>query len=352
MGILSFVIIFGVLVSLHELGHFVTARLFKVHVLEFGIGIPPRVWGFKRGGTTYSLNALPIGGFVKMLGEEDSSDPRSLAARPAWQRACVIGAGAFMNAVLALVLFAVVFMVPQDTRVGDVTVLGVASGSPAALAGLREGDVIREVNGRTVENFRDLHFQYQLRRGATATTVVERGGALLPFDVIPRWKVPPGEGLTGIRVDLLNERTVSQSEPFWNAVPMAGKRIADSVVLMKNGISSWFSGGSDPLDEVSGPVGIVQVTGEVAGLGIVPLLTLAALLSLNLAILNILPFPALDGGRLFFIAVEVLRGGKRIPPHREALAHAMGFALLMVVFLAVTYNDILRWVGGGSPLGG
>ena len=96
MGILSFVIIFGVLVSLHELGHFVTARLFKVQVLEFGIGIPPRVWGFKRGGTTYSLNALPIGGFVKMLGEEDSSDPRSLAARPAWQRACVIGAGAFV----------------------------------------------------------------------------------------------------------------------------------------------------------------------------------------------------------------------------------------------------------------
>ena len=163
--------------------------------------------------------------------------------------------------------------------------------------------------------------------------------------------MPPGEGLTGIRVDLFNERTVSQSEPFWNAVPMAGKRIADSVVLMKNGISSWFSGGSDPLDEVSGPVGIVQVTGEVAGLGFVPLLTLAALLSLNLAIINILPFPALDGGRLFFIAIEVLRGGKRIPPHREALAHAMGFALLMVVFLAVTYNDILRWAGGGSPLG-
>ena len=352
MGFLSFIIIFGALVSLHELGHFATARLFKVKVLEFGIGIPPRVWGFKRGETQYSLNALPIGGFVKMLGEEDPSDPRSLAAKPAWQRAAVIGAGAFMNALLAVVLFAIVFMVPQDTRVGDVTVLGVAPGSPAALAGLREGDIVREVNGRSVENFRDLHFQYQLRRGATATTVVERGGELLPYDVIPRWKVPAGEGLTGIRVDLFNDRTVPRSEPFWDAVPKAGKRIADSVVLMKNGISSWFVGASDPLDEVSGPVGIVQVTGEVAGLGIVPLLTLAALLSLNLAIVNVLPFPALDGGRLFFIAIEVVRGGKRIPPHKEALAHATGFALLMLVFLAVTYNDILRWAGGGSPLGG
>ena len=262
MGFLSFIIIFGALVSLHELGHFATARLFKVKVLEFGIGIPPRVWGFKRGETQYSLNALPIGGFVKMLGEEDPSDPRSLAAKPAWQRAAVIGAGAFMNALLAVVLFVIVFMVPQDTRVGDVTILGVAPGSPAALAGIREGDVIREVNGRSVENFRDLHFQYQLRRGATATTVVERGGELLPYDVIPRWKVPAGEGLTGIRVDLFNDRTVSRSEPFWDAVPKAGERIADSVVLMKNGISSWFVGASDPLDEVSGPVGIVQVTGE------------------------------------------------------------------------------------------
>lgn len=352
MGILSFVTVFAVLILFHEIGHFTTAKLFKVKVLEFGMGIPPRIWGITRGETKYSINALPVGGFVKMLGEEDPSDPRSLGAKPAWQRIVVLGAGAFMNALLAIVLFAIVFMIPQDTRVGDLTVVAVASGSPAAEAGIAKGDVIRKVNGRTIENFGDLSFQYQLRRGATATTIIERNGEVLPIDVIPRWKVPAGEGPTGISIDLFNDRFVSRSEPIWGAIPKAGKRIGDTVVLMKNGISAWFVGNTHPLDEISGPVGIAQVTGEVAGLGVIPLLTFAAVLSLNLAIMNVLPIPALDGGRLFFIAIEVIRRGRRIPPHKEALAHATGFALLMIMFVAVTYNDILRWVRGDSFLGG
>lgn len=350
--VLSFVIVFGTLILLHELGHFVTAKLAGVKVLEFGMGFPPKLLSFKRGETTYTLNLLPLGGFVKMMGEEDPTHPRSLAAKPLPIRAIVISAGAFMNGVLAFALFAIVAMIPITTDIGNVNVVNVADDSPAAIAGLLPGDTITHVNGRRIENFGDLQYQYQLRLGATATTKVLRDGEPLAFDLIPRWKKPAGQGPTGIRIEMTDVESISRSKPPWEAIPHAGKRIADTVVLMKNGIASWFIGDSDPLKEVTGPIGIAQVTGEFAKLGIVPLLTLAAVLSLNLALMNILPLPALDGGRLFFIGLEFLRRGKRIPPQKEALVHMAGFIALILLIFAVSYNDILRITRGESILGG
>ncbi|MEE9284189.1 MAG: RIP metalloprotease RseP [Dehalococcoidia bacterium] len=350
--LIAFVAIFVPLVVIHELGHFVTAKLTGVRVLEFGIGIPPRIWGFRRGETLYSINAIPLGGFVKMQGEEDPSDPRSLAAKPVAVRAAVLGAGATMNLILAIALFTVVFMVPRTVQVGDVTIEEVAANSPAAIAGLQEGDIIRRVDGRRVENFRDLRYRYQLKLGAKATTQVERDGQLLAFDVKPRFETPEGEGPTGIQVSLANPGEATRSAPFWVAVPRAGRQISEARVIMKNGIESWFVGSRSPQDDALGPIGIAQVTGEVASLGIIPLISLAALLSLNLAIFNILPIPALDGGRLFFLAIEVVRRGKRIPPQKEALVHLTGFALLLLLIVIVTFNDISRIIGGDSPLGG
>ncbi len=350
--ILTFLAVFIPLVMIHELGHFAMAKLFRVKVMEFGLGLPPRLWGFRKGETLYSINALPLGGFVKMLGEEDPTDPRSLAAQRAWKRAIVLGAGAFMNAVLALVLFAVVLMTPQTVTVGDITVKEVAPDSPAAAAGLQPGDVIREMGGRKIETEGDLIRQVQLSLGGDTGIVLQRGTELVRVSLTPRWEPPPGQGPIGIVREMNNTRQVSRSDPFWEAAPNAGRQMADSLILMKNGIASWFVGERSPQDDALGPVGIARVTGEVADIGFVAVLLFAALLSLNLAIFNILPFPALDGGRLFFLAIEVARRGKRIPPQKEALVHLAGFAILIGLFVIVTFNDIARIVRGESALGG
>ena len=348
--IIAFLGVFGLLVMVHELGHFATAKLSGVKVLEFGLGFPPRLLRFQRGETTYTLNAIPFGGFVRMMGEEDPSDPRSLAGKPVPIRAMVISAGAMMNALLPILLFAIVFMVPKDTVVGDVTILSVADNSPAAEAGLLPGDVITRVNGRRVENLSDLSYQLALRRGANATVMTERGGEVLSQDVVPRWKPPEGQGATGITVELAAAHEVSRSKPFFSAIWSGARRTVETVVLAKNEIQGWFIGDREP--QVSGPVGIAQITGEVAGLGFLPLLELAALLSLNLAVLNILPLPALDGGRLLFLAIEVVRRGKRVPPQKEALVHLAGFVVLITAILIISYFDVLRIARGDSLLGG
>jgi regulator of sigma E protease len=235
--------------------------------------------------------------------------------------------------------------------VGDVTIMEVAPDSPAAAAGVQPGDVIREVSGRRIEGSGDLRRQYQLHLGGEMTTIVERGGERLTLKVTPRWNPPPGEGSVGIAYTLQNARRVSRSYPFWEAVPKAGRETVDVLILMKNGIASWFEGGRSPQDDALGPVGIARVTGEVAGIGIRAVVLFAALLSLNLAIFNILPIPALDGGRLFFLAIEVARRGKRIPPQKEALVHLAGFAILIGIFVLVTFNDLARWVRGEGPVG-
>ena len=348
--IIAFLAVFGLLIIIHELGHFVTAKLSGVKVLEFGIGFPPRLLRFRRGETTYTLNAIPLGGFVKMMGEEDPTHPRSLAGKPIPIRALVISAGALMNAILPVILFAIVFMVPKDTVVGDVTVTSVAANSPAAVAGLQPGDVIRRVNGRQVENFGELRFRLRLRTGAKATMITERGGQLLSQDVVPRWQPPEGQGATGIAVELVNPQEVKRSKPFFSAVWSGARRSVDTLVLVKNEVTAWFIGDTSP--QLAGPVGIAQLTGEVADLGVLALLEFAALLSINLAILNILPLPALDGGRLLFLAIEVVRRGKRISPQKEALVHLAGFVFLISAVVFISYFDILRIARGESLLGG
>lgn len=375
----------GILVALvviHEFGHFVAAKMFGIKVLEFGIGFPPKAWTYARkGGTEYTLNWLPIGGFVRLLGEEDPTDPQSLAAAPRWKRLTVLFAGVFMNFILAIVLMTAGFMIPRDRSLSMAQITDVAANSPASRAqiegemrdgskpqqGLQPGDMVLEVEGRDVKNTSELVYANRLNLGKTQTWLISRSGATLTAQVYARWDPPSGQGPTGVRIGApmicgdVNDKgepincqlRYPYSESVWYANPLEAlpKGIGalwDTLVLTKNEIQTRLQpggGGAASQDgpAFQGPVGIASQTGDIIDQeGWRPLIELAALLSLNLAIFNALPIPMLDGGRMLIILIEFVRGGKRIAPEKEALVHLTGFALLMAMVLVVTFFDITR----------
>jgi regulator of sigma E protease len=423
LGILFFLVI------MHELGHFTVAKLSGIQVLEFGLGMPPKVFSFKRGETEYSFNLLPIGGFVRMLGEEDPSAPRSIASQSAWKRLAVLAAGPGMNAVLPIFLLAAAFMIPRAVTITDVVVVSVVPGGPADRAGVEAGDIIREVQGDEVLNSTSVQAGIQTRLGADMQWTVEREGQLIEL-TIPQVRAnpPAGEGATGvslangrvsvesvqpgsiassiglqpgdtllridgrgildadqvqvaidaaiaqdpsdpISVEVLRDGQVVQltmpadAESLGGvtldvrpeesrslgpiaAIPAAFEQLVEILITFRNEIGRMISGAA-PV-EFAGPVGIAQLTGQVAEAGLGPLVTWAALLSINLAIINILPLPALDGGRITFVLLELVRGGRRIAPEKERLVHMLGFAFLMAMIVLVTANDLQRIFSGGS----
>jgi regulator of sigma E protease len=349
--IVSFLAVIVVLILAHELGHFITAKASGVGVIEFGLGFPPRLVGIKRGETLYSLNLIPLGGFVKLAGEEDPSVPGSLAGRSIKTRLLVLSAGSLMNLLLPILLFSIAFMVPHDLVVEPLVVKEVAANSPAASAGIEPGDTLLGINGKLINNFSEFQRYVYLHLGKKITLLVKHSDATTEeIQVIPRWQPPEGEGAIGIERDIefaLSNRTiVSQHEPFWKAISMGAGECIETFVLFKNGIESMIIGAA-PV-EVAGPVGIAQITGEVAKAGISPLLEFAAFLSINLGIINIFPLPALDGGRIVFVLLEWVRRGKRVPARTEGMIHLIGFALLMVFFVAITYQDIIRIISGNG----
>ena len=347
LTIVAFIGVIVVLIVAHELGHFITAKASGVKVEEFGIGFPPRLLSVRRGETLYSLNAIPLGGFVKMAGEEDPKVPRSLASKSIGTRLLVLSAGPLMNALLPLLLFSIAFMIPHDMVIGQVFVEEVAPNSPAAMAGIESGDMIISINGRTVNNTIDLSRYIHLNLGKDTTIVVKHSDSTAEdIQVIPRWKPPEGQGAIGIVVNTAYPTIVRQHYPFWRAIPMGASECIETFVLFKNGIISMIIGAT-PV-EVAGPVGIAQITGEVAKAGISPLLEFAGFISINLAIINILPLPALDGGRIVFVLLEWVRRGKRVSPKTEGLVHFIGFAMLMALILLITYQDIIRIISGDS----
>ena len=561
--VLPFVGILLALVILHELGHYFTAKLAGVRVEEFGIGLPPRIRGKRFGETLYSINWLPIGGFVRLTGEESSGllierlnranpkldglepgdrithingkrvhspqqfadrlveginnrdvemivtrteadggegrwsyslkaaeeqdadapdtseplldpdayrnpggrepsqvtvfgitvglDPRSLGSQSRLTRIGILAAGAAVNAILPIFLFAIAAMIPDNVAAGPAVVTSVIQGAPAQRAGIEPGDRIIAANGDQIVNALDLTRAVQLNLGEEMRFTVERetvtdaiSGAtsterfevdvharLAPqplthtvqegesidqiaerlgvpaLHVISAWgaeteeiaadtrlelpggqayvtqpddtmlsiaadqgvridalyaalglnpRYPPAgtpievpQGATGISVANGTTRIISQGYSFWEAIPRGFEQIGATFVLVRNRIRSWIAGG-EPID-LSGPVGIARVTGEVVEqVGWVRLIELAALLSLNLAIINILPLPMLDGGRIFFILIEIARRGKRISPEKEGLVHMAGFAMLLIFIVVISYFDIARAIEGESLL--
>jgi len=282
-----------------------------------------------------------------MAGEEDPKVPGSLASKGIGTRLLVLSAGSLMNALLPLLLFSIAFMVPHNLVTGQVVVEEVALNSPAARAGIEAGDVIVSINDKPVHNIGDLHRYIQLNLGKEVTLLIKHSDSTTEdARVIPRWKPPEGQGAIGIMIRLSNPTIISQHYPFWKAIPMGVGECIETFVIFKNGILSMIIGATPVA--VTGPVGIAQITGEVARAGISPLLEFAAFLSINLAIINIFPLPALDGGRIAFVLLEWVRRGKRVSPKTEGLVHFIGFAMLMAVMLIITYQDIIRIISGDS----
>lgn len=428
--ILYFFLVLGFLVLVHELGHFATAKAFGIKVLEFGFGYPPRLFGIRRGETLYSFNLLPLGGFVKLHGEEDNTDPRSLASKKISTRLIVLSAGSLMNLLLPVFIFAVLFAVPHETVKTNVRIMEIAQNSPAYFAGILPGDRIVSIDGRGIGNSNDVNFILQTNLGSDVPWVLERNGQSIVLNLVPRYQPPPGQGASGVTLaneivsisnvtfsssadqigfkvgdtllswgdmpvnaenhislisELLSEREEgiinvrvwrenkivslavpsslnistsgfefstkpmeTQSYSLWEAIYKSVIHTKDILVLAKNEVTTWLIGARSP--QLTGPIGIAQLTGEVARSGVSSLVEFTALLSINLAILNILPIPALDGGRIFFVVLEWLRGGKRIAPEREGFVHLIGFVVLLTMIAIISYRDIARIIQGEGIL--
>lgn len=366
--ILVFLLILSVLVLIHEAGHFFVAKFFKIKVEEFGFGLPPRAFGIKRGETIYSINWLPIGGFVKLYGEDEAGagkvtlpkeqkqkslpkdSSRAFYSRPVWQRATVVFAGVFMNFILAVTIVSFLFSfigVPVPGK--DVIVDQVISGAPAQKAGLKKGDTIVSINSIKIESPDQLVSYTKGHLGEKLILKVKDQKAnVRELEVIPRKTYPSDQGPMGVAI---SQSVTTKKYPIWEAPFVGTKEVLNQSVMIGKGlftvVSQLVTKGSVPQD-VAGPVGIAQLTGTVVGIGLPAVLSFVALLSLNLAIINILPIPALDGGRLFFILIEGFTG-RKVSPRIENYAHTIGMAVLLGLIALITIHDLLRIISG-QPL--
>lgn len=349
--LIVFILILSFLVLIHEFGHFWVAKKNGIKVEEFGLGLPPRIASFKKGETLYSLNALPFGGFVRLFGEEEAAagtlltkeeQSRAFYAKKPLQRVLVILAGPIMNFILAVVILSVLFIKGVYLPAINVRVVEVAKKSPASIVGIKANDVIKEMRYKgtvhTVKSSSDVISLSKKFAKKEITLVVNREKDTLLFSMTPRSNPPKGQGSMGI--------VISQYEykkAVWYKAPYEG--LSTALVISREFYGELFGALSElahfknPNIAVAGPVGIAKISGEAARSGVQTLALFVSLLSLNLALINILPFPALDGGQLFMILVEAVTR-RKISPLLRARINTVGFAILIGLILLVTVRDI------------
>ena len=342
ISLILFIFILGLIVLIHEFGHFLFSKLFGVYVYEFSIGMGKRLWFKKKGDTEYSIRAVPLGGYVSLAGEEIEDDikvpkDKKLMAKPAWQRFLIMFAGAGFNFVLALVLLfisALIFgSVSTKPIVGFVT-----EEYPAYEAGLREGDLILEIDDVKVKSWDAAMWEIQMSGGKELEFYVEDvNGNYKTINVTPI-KEEAEDGTVsykyGIGMNTKRDRGLIPSATY------AFNKMGSTFKLMGETIKSLFTG-EVGVNELSGPVGIFTVVDEQKEAGIENIIYLIAFLSVNVGVINLLPFPAFDGGRILFLIIEKIKGSP-VSPKVENTIHQIGFYLLLLLMLYVTCNDIFR----------
>ncbi len=355
--IAAFLLIFGLLIFVHELGHFLVARRNGIKVEEFGFGLPllPKIFGVKRGETEYTVYPVPLGGFVKMLGEDGKSkSKRSFASQSMGVRARVLAAGVAMNALLAYLLLTVGFLfkmppialcptaIPNADFENRVTVAAVGKDTPASRAGLRTGDVITEIGDEPVACSQQVPKLLRQSPGTPVPMEVTRDDRSRTLTVTPG---APGTGTAGQIGIAPTDDYVKLDYPVWEAPIIAGAEVAAitaaTVAAIGDIFVKLFTAATVPAG-VAGPVGIAKLTGEAVMLGPIVILRFVAIISLSLAVFNLLPIPALDGGRLLFVGIEALRRGRPVSARTENAIHAAGFFALIALILVITYFDITR----------
>ncbi len=338
--VIAAILIFCVMIFVHEFGHFLSAKLLGIRVHEFAIGMGPKLFGKKKGETLYSVRALPIGGFCALEGEDETStDERALSNKPAWMKLIVLASGAIMNFILGFLLLLFIFGVVQETVVPVVE--SVTVGSISEKAGMQPGDEIIRFNGRRIHIMADLNRALDVVSEDTIAVEVKRGNEKQSLTLV----LPQNEEKTPLGILL----SVAKNSPWltlknsFYATGFYSKLILETFVDLL--------GGKVPLNNLSGPVGVVseissavQSTSQIGFEGFLSLLNLTVLLTVNLGVFNLLPIPALDGGRIFFVLIEMVRR-KPIPPEKEGMVHMIGFVLLMLLSLFVAYSDVLRIFG-------
>ena len=332
MTIIVAILLFGVIVFIHELGHFLFAKFNGVKVHEFAIGMGPKLFSIKKD-TEYSIRLLPLGGFVSMEGEdEESKDPRSFGSKSILQRASIIFAGPFFNIVLTIILFIPIFMFigTQTTTLGNVIENG-----PAYDAGIKVGDKIEAVNGVEVKSWQDIIESLNNSDGSEVKLSIDRNGEDKEILVTPE-KNEEGRYIIGIETKV--ERNIFIS--ITNAFTTTWDMIIQMVTFLGQLVTGTVPGGVS--NSVTGPLGVINIVSEAAKMGIVNVMYIGAVISLNLGIINLVPLPALDGGRLLMLAIEAIRGGKKIDPNKEAMINMVGIGALMLFMVFITYKDILR----------
>lgn len=373
LTLLTFIIVLGLLVFVHELGHFFVARRSRVGVEEFGFGLPPRIFGMYKDpetkkwkavarkndlapATIYSLNWVPLGGFVKIKGEqgEFSEDSDSFAHKPIWGKIKILSAGVTMNVLLAIVLLWIGYTIGLPREINDsqnywrakisnetIYITDTVKGFPADTAGIKPGDAIVSLDGKTFLKVIDLQNYIQERTQITIEVIAKRKGSEMKFSVTPKEDTEAKKTIIGVVLAKMGVISYPWYIAFWESIKTTLYLIKEIIVAFYFLFVNLITAQKVAIS-LSGPVGIAVITGEVARMGFIYILQFTALLSLNLAIINFLPLPALDGGRVAFLIIEKIRG-KAINARVENIIHSAGLYLLFLLVLLITYSDVLRF---------
>ena len=330
MYIISAIIAFSLLIIVHELGHFTLAKINGVKVEEFSLGMGPKLFGYKGKETEYLIKALPIGGYVKMLGEEETvSDKRAFSSKTPAQKLSIIAAGPFMNLILAILLFGIVgsrgYLVPVVSKL--------EANTPAVTSGIQVGDKILKVNNKKISTWEDFSTEVYTTKGKALDLTLLRNGKSEIINVTPVMNTEEKRFIIGIYPSTLKNPTISQDISY-------GFRQTGSLIKQTIGFFGTLFKGQASSSDFGGPVTIIKLSGAVAKAGIIPLMTFAAYLSVQLAIFNIIPFPALDGGWIFLFLFEIITR-KKVDDKKVGFINYIGFALIMTLMVLVTIKDIL-----------